>query len=86
MTSEDQEKANFKSQTSYPWGIPLPDLEVLEREQNKSPMIQVGRVRHLLLHLDCYKSIGQDEIHLRVLRELLEVVVKPLSTAYQHFW
>ena len=68
-----------------PWDTLPSDLEVSDGEQNKPPHDSDGN-RDLLLHLDCYKSIGQDEIHLRVLMELLEVVVKPLSTAYQHFW
>jgi len=42
-------------------------------------------VRDLLLHLDCHKSMGQDGIHLKLLRELTEVIAKTLSTIYQHF-
>ena len=30
--------------------------------------------------------MGPDEIHPRVLRELIEVIVKLLSTMYQHSW
>jgi len=45
-------------------------------------MIQEDTVRDLLLQLDCHKFMGQDEIHLRVLRELAEVVAEPLSIIY----
>ena len=40
-------------------------------------------MRDLLLQLDCHKSMGPDEIHLRVLRELVEVIAEPLSIIYQ---
>jgi len=49
-------------------------------------MIQVETVRDLLLHLVGPKSMGPDGIHPRVLRELVEVRAKPLSTIYQHSW
>ena len=49
-------------------------------------MIWEETVRDLLLHLECHKSMGPDEFHPRVLRELVEVIAKPLSTIYQHSW
>ena len=49
-------------------------------------MIQVETVRDLLLHLDCHKSTGLDEIHSRVLRELTEVTIKLLSTIHKWSW
>ena len=64
MTTEDKEKAEvlnafstsvFKCQTSYLQGTLPSDLAVIDKEQNKIPMIQVETVRDLLLHLDCHK-------------------------------
>ena len=49
-------------------------------------MIQEETVRELLLHLECHKSMGPDEFHHRMLRELAEIIAKPLSTIYQHSW
>ncbi|PKU39609.1 neurexin-3 [Limosa lapponica baueri] len=43
-------------------------------------------VSDLLCLFDTYKSMGLDGIHLRVLRELVEVLTKPLSTIYQQLW
>ncbi|KFQ82293.1 hypothetical protein N337_01910, partial [Phoenicopterus ruber ruber] len=35
---------------------------------------------------DTHKSMGPDGIHPRVLRELVEVLTKPLSIIYQQSW
>ncbi|GAB0182881.1 mitochondrial enolase superfamily member 1 [Grus japonensis] len=43
-------------------------------------------VSDLLHHLDTHKSMGLDEIHPRVLRELVEALTKPLSIIYHHSW
>ena len=47
------------------------------------PTVQVETVRDLLLHLDCHKSMGPDGIHLRVMRELADVIAGLLSIIYQ---
>ncbi|KFO84021.1 hypothetical protein N320_11586, partial [Buceros rhinoceros silvestris] len=57
-----------------------------DREGNEGPIIQEGTVSELLQHLDVPKAMGPDGIHPRVLRELAEVLTKPLSTIYQQSW
>ena len=49
-------------------------------------MVQVETVRDLLLHLDCHKFMGPDGIHLRMLRELAEVIARLYSIIYQCSW
>ena len=79
-------KVKITSQTTYPRGTHPPDLEVWDKEQKNPPIVQVETVRDLLLHLDCHKSVGPDGIHLRVLRELVDMIAKPLSISYQWSW
>ncbi|TRZ20740.1 hypothetical protein HGM15179_006365 [Zosterops borbonicus] len=56
------------------------------REQNGVPVTQDEAVRELLSCLDIHKSLGPDGIHLRVMRELEDELVKLLSIIYQQSW
>ena len=63
-----------------------PELVEGDGEQNVVPIICKEMVGDLLQHLDVRKSMGPDGIHTRVLRELAEELVKPLSIVYQQSW
>ena len=76
----------FSSKTSCSQGTQPPDLEDGDSEQNEAPIIQGEMVSDLLHHLDTCKSMKPDGIHPRVLRELVEVLTKPLSIIYQQSW
>ncbi|GAB0202983.1 mitochondrial enolase superfamily member 1 [Grus japonensis] len=67
-------------------GYPAPELEDRDGEQNEAPIIQGEIISDPLLCLDTHKSMGPDGIHPRALRELVEVLTKPLSTIYQQSW
>jgi len=95
IDNKDEEKAEvlnaffdsiFNSQTGYCQDSQPPVLEDREGEQNKPPIIQQEAVNSLLCHLDAYRSMGLDGIHLRALRYLAEELAKPLSIIYQQSW
>ncbi|GAB0209287.1 receptor-type tyrosine-protein phosphatase zeta [Grus japonensis] len=76
----------FGSMTSCSLSTQPPELEDRDGKQNEAPVIQGEVVSDLLHHLDTHKSMGLDGIHPRVLRELEEVLTKPLPIIYQQFW
>ncbi|KAK4807113.1 hypothetical protein QYF61_018454 [Mycteria americana] len=65
-----------------PWDPQSPVLEHHDWGNDKLPA-DSELVRDLLLQLDAHKSMGPDGIHPRVLKELANVIVGPLSIIFQ---
>lgn len=55
-------------------------------KQNGLPVIQEEAVSDLLSHLDAHKSMGPDNIHLRIMRELAEALTVLLSIISHQSW
>ena len=89
LVTKDEEKAEVLHAVFA--SVTVPEVVLwtpnpLNREQKETPKIQGEMVSDLLCHVDTHKSMVLDGIHPRVLKELADVLTKPLSIICQQSW
>lgn len=75
---------NTKSSCSP--GIPPPELEDMDRQQNGAPYSGGKMISNLLHYIGTWWSLGPEGIHLRILRNMTKLPTKPLSIICQQSW
>ncbi|PKU44434.1 rna-directed dna polymerase from mobile element hypothetical protein [Limosa lapponica baueri] len=63
-----------------------PELEDYKCRNCDFPFVDTEIIRDRLYQLNVHKSMGLDGVHLRVLKELADVMAGPLSIIYQRYW
>ncbi|CAM5122730.1 unnamed protein product [Eretmochelys imbricata] len=91
LVTEDVEKANelnafFASVFTNKVSSQTAALGITTWGIDGQPSVEIEVVRDYLEKLDVHKSMGPDELHLRVLKELAAVIAEPLAIIFENSW
>ncbi|CAM5100848.1 unnamed protein product [Eretmochelys imbricata] len=91
LVTEDVEKANvlnafFASVFTNKVSSQTTALGITKWGRDGQPSVEIEVVRDYLEKLDVHKSMGPDELHPRVLKELAAVIAEPLAIIFENSW
>ncbi|CAM5138834.1 unnamed protein product, partial [Eretmochelys imbricata] len=91
LVTEDVEKANvlnafFASVFTNKVSSQTAALGITTWGIDGQPSVEIEVVRDYLEKLDVHKSMGLDELHPRVLKELAAVIAEPLAIIFENSW
>ncbi|CAM4599489.1 unnamed protein product [Lepidochelys kempii] len=91
LVTEDVEKANvlnafFASVFTNKVSSQTAALGITKWGRDGQPSVEIEVVRDYLEKLDVHKSMGPDELHPRVLKELAAVIAEPLAIIFENSW
>ncbi|CAM5151182.1 unnamed protein product [Natator depressus] len=91
LVTEDVEKANvlnafFASVFTNKVSSQTAALGITEWGRDGQPSVEIEVDRDYLEKLDVHKSMGPDELHPRVLKELAAVIPEPLAIIFENSW
>ncbi|CAM5173164.1 unnamed protein product [Eretmochelys imbricata] len=89
--TEDVEKADvlnafFASVFTNKVSSQTAALGITKWGRDGQPSVEIEVVRDYLEKLDVHKSMGPDELHPRVLKELAAVIAEPLAITFENSW